>query len=110
MTVIIIVILSVGIIIIGEFIKLILTLNDCYKFILVIVIMVVIRGKKRYSTPSGEYNNDNYIIFLISYDSDFTHIDTATNQYDDTTVNANKSNDEVSDEYLLIGCNCTHQY
>ena len=57
MIVIAIVILIVGIIIIGEFVMLLLTLNDCYKFILVIVIMVVIKGKKRYSTPSGEYNS-----------------------------------------------------
>ena len=63
MIVIIIVIITVGIIIIGEFIKLLLTLNDCYKFILVIVIMVVIKGKRKHSKPSGEYN---YIIFLIS--------------------------------------------
>ena len=61
----IIVIVTVVIIIIGEFIKLLLTLNDCYKFILVIV-MVVIKGKRKHSKPSGEYNYDNYIIFLIS--------------------------------------------
>ena len=72
MTVIIIVIITLVIITIGEFIKLLLTLNDCYKFILVIVIMVVIKGKRKHSKPSGEYNYDNYIIFLISYDSDFT--------------------------------------
>ena len=42
------------------------------------------------------------IIFLISYDSDFTCIDTVTNYYDDTTINENKSNDEVSNEYLFI--------
>ena len=64
MTVIIIVIVTVVIIIIGEFIKLLLTLNDCYKFILVIV-MVVIKAKRKLSKPSGEYNYD-YIIFLIS--------------------------------------------
>ena len=54
MIVIIIVIVIVVIIIVGEFIKL-LTLNDCYKFILVIVIKV----KRKHSKPSGEYN---YII------------------------------------------------
>ena len=59
MIVIIIVIVTVVIIIIGEFIKLLLTLNDCYKFILVIVIMVT-KGKRK---PSGEYNYYNYIIF-----------------------------------------------
>ena len=47
-----IVIIITGIIIIGEFIKLLLTLNDCYKFILGIVIMVVIRGKRKYSMRS----------------------------------------------------------
>ena len=56
MTVIVIVI--VVIIIIGEFIKLLLTLNDCYKLILVIV-LVVIKGKSKDLEPSGEYN---YII------------------------------------------------
>ena len=61
-TVIIIVIVTVVIIIIGEFIKLLLTLNDCYKFILVIV-FVVMKVKKKHSKLSGE---DNYIIFLIS--------------------------------------------
>ena len=66
MTVIIIVILSVGIIIIGEFIKLLLTLNDCYKFILVIVLVVhVIKGKRKHSKkPSGEYNYDNFLDFM----------------------------------------------
>ena len=59
---------------------------------------MVIKCKREYSKPSGEYN---YIIFLISYDSDFTHID---------NIDEKKSNDEVSDEYLLISCNCTHQY
>ena len=52
MIVIIIVIITVGIIIIGEFIMLLLTPNDCYEFALGIVIMVVIRGKKRYSMQS----------------------------------------------------------
>ena len=52
MIVIIIVIITVGIIIIGEFIKLLLTLNDCYKFVLGIVIMVVIRSKRKYSSES----------------------------------------------------------
>ena len=61
-----IVIVTVVIIIIGEFIKLLLTLNDCYKFILVIVIMVVIKDKRKHSKPSCEYNYDNYIIYLIS--------------------------------------------
>ena len=56
------------VIISGEFIKLLLTLNDCYKFIVGIVIMVVIKGKRKHARPSGEYNYDNYII--ISYDSD----------------------------------------
>ena len=40
------------------------------------------------------------IIFLISYDSNFTCIVTLMNYYDDTTINENKSNDEVSDEYM----------
>ena len=79
------------------------------KFILVIVIMVI-KGKRKHSKPSGEYNNDNYIIFLISYDSDFTRIDAKLNYYDDINIDEKKSNDEVSDEYLLIGCSCTHQY
>ena len=60
----VIVIVTVVIIIIGEFIKLLLTLNDCYKFILVIVIMVVIRGKRKHSKPSGEYNYDNFLDFI----------------------------------------------
>ena len=60
----VIVTVIVVIIIIGEFIKLLLTLSDCYKLILVIVIMII-KGK-RDSNPSGEYNYDNYIIFLIS--------------------------------------------
>ena len=101
MIIIIVVIVTVVITIIGEFIKLLLTLNDCYKFILVIV-MVVIRGKGKHLKPSGEYNYDNYIIFLISYDSDFTCIVTVMNYDDDTTINENKSNDEVSDEYIYI--------
>ena len=58
----IIVIVIVIIIITGEFIKLLLTLGDCYKLVLVIV-LVVIKGKRKHS---GEYNYDNYIIFLIS--------------------------------------------
>ena len=52
------------IITIGEFIKLLLTLNDCYKFILVIVILVVINGKRKQSKPSGEYNYDNFLDFI----------------------------------------------
>ena len=50
------------ILIIGEFIKLLLTLNDCYKLVLVIVL--VIKGKGKHSKPSGEYNYDNYIDFM----------------------------------------------
>ena len=64
MTVIIIVIITVVIIIIGKFIKLLLTLNDCYKFILVIVIVVVIKDKRKHSKPSGEYNYDNFLDFM----------------------------------------------
>ena len=56
----VIVIVTVVIIIIGEFIKLLLTLNDCE------VLVIVMVGKRIHSKPSGEYNNDNYIIFLIS--------------------------------------------
>ena len=48
----VIVTVTVGIIVIGEFIKLLLTLNDCYKFILVIVIMVVIKAKRKLSSES----------------------------------------------------------
>ena len=69
-----------------------------YKFLLVIV-LVVINGR---SKPSGEYNYDNYIIFLISYDCDFTCIVTLMNYYDDTTSNENKSNDEVSNQYMYF--------
>ena len=32
----------------------------------------------------------------------FIHVDTVSNQYDDTTINEIKSDDEVSDEYLLL--------
>ena len=111
--VIIIVIVIVGMIIIGEFIKLLLTLNDCYKFILVIV-LVVIKFKRKQLNPSGEYNYDNYIIFLISlhllYLYTCTNVVTVMYYDDDATINENKSNDEVSDEYLfIINCNCTCQ-
>ena len=58
----VIVIVTVVIFIIGEFIKLLLTLNDSYKLVLGIV-LVVIKGKRKPSKPSGEYN---YIIFLTS--------------------------------------------
>ena len=61
----VIVTVIVGINTVGEFIKLLLTLNDCYKFILVIV-LVVIKFKRKHSKPSGESNYDIYIIFLIS--------------------------------------------
>ena len=53
MTLIVLVFVTVVIFIIGEFIKLLLTLNDCYKFILVTVI-VVIKGKRKHSKPSGD--------------------------------------------------------
>ena len=56
--VIIVTVIVIVIFIIGEFIKLLLTLNDCYKLILVIV-LVVIKGKSKDLKPSGEYN---YII------------------------------------------------
>ena len=83
------------VIISGEFIKF------CYKFIVGIVIMVVIKGKRKHARPSGEYNYDNYII--ISYDSDFTCIITVMDYSDDTTINENKNNDEVSDEIYYLG-------
>ena len=66
MTVIVIIIAIVGIIIIGEFIKLLLTLNDCYKFILGIVIMVI-KGKRKHLNPSGEYNYDNYNYNILDF-------------------------------------------
>ena len=43
-------------------------------------------------------NNYNFSF----HDIDFTCIDTVPNYDDDTTINENKSNDEVSDEYLFI--------
>ena len=53
--IVIIIVVIVGIIIIGEFIKLLLTLNHCYKFILAIV-LVVIKFKRKQFNSSGEYN------------------------------------------------------
>ena len=84
------------IIIIGKFIKLLLTLNDCYKFILVIVIMVM-KVKRKHSKLSGEYY---YIIFLISLHWLY-FIVTVMNNYDNVTIDESKSNDEVSDEYVM---------